>query len=53
VGEALLNASTGEILSLTDIDLLHQQEENSENNTVRRSKPRFHAQEEASSCLPA
>jgi hypothetical protein len=25
VGEALLNASTGEILSLTDIDLLHQQ----------------------------
>ena len=25
VGEALLNASTGEILSLTDIELLHQQ----------------------------
>jgi hypothetical protein len=25
VGEALLDASTGEILSLTDIDLLHQQ----------------------------
>ena len=25
VGEALVNASTGEILSLTDIDLLHQQ----------------------------
>lgn len=25
VGEALVNASTGEILSLTDIDVLHQQ----------------------------
>jgi hypothetical protein len=25
VGEALVSASTGEILSLTDIDLLHQQ----------------------------
>jgi|GEM_PF-1993987 len=25
VGEALVNASTGEVLSLTDIDLLHKQ----------------------------
>jgi len=53
VGEALVNASTGEVLSLTDIDLLHKQGKKLGKQHSAEIEAAFSRARRASSCLPA